>query len=102
MVQTNKEWWQSAKLLKYVDSQEEMNNYGADLDKYNNAKWIDFYWSNRKWLFLARMWLYTSVWKWHFGMGSVDFTRPGLEQKFACESAEKVGANLEFLGAEAD
>ena len=25
--------------------------------------------------------------------------RPGLEMKFACESAEKVGANLEFMGA---
>jgi hypothetical protein len=48
------------------------------------------------------MWLYTKVWKMHFGFGNTDFTRPGLESKFACESAEKVGANLEFMGAEAD
>ena len=27
---------------------------------------------------------------------------PGLEAKFACESAEKVGANLQFLGPELD
>lgn len=64
---------------------------------------MDFYYSNRKWLFLARLWLYTKVWKMHFGFGgNVDWTRPGLEQKFACESAEKVGANLEFMGAETD
>lgn len=28
--------------------------------------------------------------------------RPGLETKFACESAEKVGARLDFLGPELD
>jgi pheromone shutdown protein TraB len=26
--------------------------------------------------------------------------RPGIEMKTACESAEKVGAHLEFLGPE--
>ena len=37
----------------------------------------------------------------HFGFGfDYDFTRPGLEVKFACESADKVGAKLEFLGPE--
>ena len=58
MVQTSNEWWQAAKLLKYVDTQEEMNNYAKDLDKFSNYKWVDIYWSNRKWLFLARLWLY--------------------------------------------
>ena len=28
--------------------------------------------------------------------------RPGIEIKFACEEAEKVGTKLEFLGAELD
>lgn len=28
--------------------------------------------------------------------------RPGIEVKFACEEAEKVGAKLDFLGAELD
>lgn len=26
--------------------------------------------------------------------------KPGLETKFACEEAEKIGANLYFLGTE--
>lgn len=102
LVQTSKEWWDNAKLLKYVDSQEEMNNYSSALDKHSNFQDIDFYYSNRKWLFLSRLWLYAKVWKLHFGFaGFVDFVRPGLESKFACESAEKVGANLEFMGPEA-
>lgn len=101
MVQTNQEWWNNAKLLKYCDSQEEMDNYGPLLDKHSNYKWIDYYRSNRKWLFLSRLWLYAKVWKLHFGFGyDYDFTRPGLEVKFACESADKVGAKLEFLGPE--
>jgi len=32
----------------------------------------------------------------------MNFFRPGIEIKFACEEAEKVGAKLEFLGAELD
>jgi len=57
-----------------------MTPYGSDLDKYNNYKYVDYYWSNRKWLFLARIWLYSKVWKLHFGFPHyVDFTRPGLE-----------------------
>ena len=28
--------------------------------------------------------------------------RPGLEIKFACEAAEKVGAEIKFLGSELD
>ena len=35
MVQTNSEWWDAAKLLKYVDSQEEMNHYNDELDKFS-------------------------------------------------------------------
>lgn len=27
MVQTNSEWWETAQMLRYVDSQEELNNY---------------------------------------------------------------------------
>ena len=80
-----------------------MNNYAKDLDKFSNYKWVDFYWSNRKWLFLARLWLYQKAWRMHYGFGfEYDFTRPGLEAKFACESAEKVGAKLQFLGPESD
>lgn len=34
MVQTNAQWWDSAKLLQYVDSQQEFEHYNQHLDKY--------------------------------------------------------------------
>ena len=34
MVMTNKEWWNTAKMLKYVDSQGEFDHYNKHLDKY--------------------------------------------------------------------
>jgi len=36
LVQANARWWESARTLQYVDSQEEFNNYGKDLDKYDD------------------------------------------------------------------
>lgn len=39
--------------------------------------------------------------QWHFRWGhDFKFWLPGLEIKFACEAAEKVGADLQFLGSE--
>ena len=32
MVQTSEDWWDHAKLLKYVDSQEELDHYSGTLD----------------------------------------------------------------------
>lgn len=54
-------------------------------------------------MFLARLYFYHFFFKLHYRFG-FDFNplRPGLEAKFACESAEKVGAKLSFLGAELD
>jgi len=61
------------------------------------------YKAQRQWLFKTRLWLYSFVFKWHFRLGfDFNFYRPGLETKFACEAAEKVGANLEFAGPELD
>jgi hypothetical protein len=40
-----------------VDSQEEMSRYENYLSKDGN-KWLEFYWSTRKFLFLARWALY--------------------------------------------
>jgi len=37
MVQTNQEWWKTAKMLQYVDSQEEFAQYNTHLDKYSSA-----------------------------------------------------------------
>jgi pheromone shutdown protein TraB len=34
IVQTSEEWWNSARSLQYVDSQEEMNKYGNRLQRY--------------------------------------------------------------------
>jgi len=101
MVQTNQNWWNNAKLLKYVDSQEEMNNYSDSLVKASAGDEVDFYFSNRKWLFMARFYLYSWLFKWHFRFGfDFKFYQPGLEVKKACEAAESVGANLQFLGSE--
>lgn len=103
MVQTSQEWWDNAKLLKYVDSQDELNHYSSDLDRYSNAKYQDIYYSSRRWLKLFKFRLNCWLYQWHFGLKH-DFNplRPGLEVKSACEAAEKVGAKLDFLGPELD
>ena len=87
--------------MKYVDSQEEMNKYAGELDRHSNMKTFDYYYSNRKWIAMFRLGLYNSMLRMHFGF-TPEFQplRPGLEVKFACEAAEKVGANLSFLGPE--
>jgi len=41
------------------------------------------------------------LFKYHFNI-PFNFLRPGLEMKYACEEAQKVGAKLHFLGAELD
>ena len=103
LVQTSPEWWKNARSLKYVDSQEEMSRYGEDLDKHSNMKTIDYYYSNRKWVSLMRLGIYNALFRFHFGFWSgFQPFRPGLEVKNACEAAEKVGANLEFMGPELD
>lgn len=54
-------------------------------------------------MFLARFGLYYSLFQWHFRFGyDFKFWRPGLEVKFACEAAEKVGAKITFMGPELD
>ena len=78
-----------------------MNKYSAELDRHSNMKTIDYYWSNRRWSQLLRLGIYNALFRNHFGF-MADFMpmRPGLEIKFACEAAEKVGANIEFMGPE--
>jgi hypothetical protein len=49
------------------------------------------------------MWLYFQCFTWHYKLGyDFTFATPGIEVKFACEAAEKVGAKVHFLGAELD
>ena len=99
LVQTSPEWWNNARCLQYVDSQAEMNHYNKELDRHSNLSSFCYYWNNRRWLGLLRLTLYKSLFRYHFGFkDDFDLMRPGLEMKFACESAERVGANLEFMG----
>ena len=54
-------------------------------------------------LFWFRFYSYAFFWRLHFKIpGTFHFTKPGLEMKYACEEANKVGAQLHFLGAELD
>ena len=69
LVQSSPEWWDHAKRLKYVESQEEMNNYSGTLERHNNWKSFDFYYSTRRWIFLARFFSYGLLWRNHFMFG---------------------------------
>jgi hypothetical protein len=78
-----------------------MDRYQKYLTRALNQLWLEPYWSVRKWSFLTRWFIYYGMFQWHFRFGyEFKFWLPGLEMKFACEAAEKVGADLQFLGAE--
>lgn len=77
--------------------------YRSRLNRYLNKPLIDMYFNNRKWIFLARLYMYKVLFDFHFRLGyDFNFLAPGLETKFACEAAESVGAKLEFAGGEMD
>lgn len=102
LVQTSPEWWSNARLMQYVDSQAEMDKYAPELDRWSNMRSYDYYHSNRKWLSMLRLGLYNFMFRTHFGFRDEAWHRPGLEIKFACEAAEKTGAQLKFMGPELD
>ena len=96
LVQTNKNWWNLSKKLEFVDSQEEFESYHKYLDQYTYSRGLfDYLHATRKFLAYFRFSLYSLCFKWHFRLGA-DFNimKPGVEMKFACEEAEKSGANL--------
>jgi hypothetical protein len=77
-----------------------MNRYQTYLDTDKNH-WREYYWSFRKLIFIGRWAMYWSTFKLHFRLGfDFKFWLPGIEAKYACEAAEKVGAELRFLGSE--
>jgi hypothetical protein len=77
-----------------------MNRYQTYLDTDKNH-WREYYWSFRKLIFIGRWALYWNTFKLHFRFGfDFKFWLPGIEAKYACEAAEKVGAQLRFLGSE--
>jgi len=63
-----------------------------------------YYWNpSRAPVFWFRFYTYMAAFKLHFRIpNNYTFLKPGLEVKFACEEAEKLGANLQFLGTEFD
>lgn len=72
-----------------------MEKYTKKLSESLVPNAVDYYSSQRKWLFLSRISMYLALFQWHFRFGSnFTFLRPGLETKFACEAAEAVGAKL--------
>ena len=90
-------------MLKYVNSQDEMRQYDSMLDKMSVSRWTDIYWASRKFIQLARLYMYQQLYLWHFGFSKdFSFMRPGLEVKLACEAAEQTGAHIHFAGNEID
>jgi len=89
MVQTNQAWWDSAKRLQYVHSQEEFNHYRDDLTKVHHApRCFDMWSSNRRVLFWARFYMYGFFFKMHFRFPTnFKWLIPGLEVKYALEEA---------------
>ena len=67
LVQTSPQWWDNARSLKFVDSQDEMNKYAPELDRWSNLRTFDYYFSNRKWLQLMRIGAYNALFRHHFG-----------------------------------
>ena len=54
--------------------------------------------SSRANFFWFRYYAYMALFRHHFSL-SENYTKPGLEIKFALEEAEKIGAKTYFLGA---
>ena len=101
MVMVNDLWRDKAKMVKFVDSQEEFENYKTYFKGFDNVRWREFYNNSRKWIFLTRLYLYGAAFRMHFRLGSIaTFMEPGVEYKFALEAADRVGAQVEFLGPE--
>lgn len=101
LVQTDEKWWETAKLLQYVDSQGEFAQYNKHLDKYTQMNSINMWSPTRAPLFWFKFYAYSLMFKMHFKFPqNFTFLSPGLETKFALEEAEKIGAKTYFLGAE--
>ncbi len=94
-------WWKIASILRFVENQEEFDRYKSYFNNVDSFKNMDMSYA-RALVFYPRIWLLKQCLRFHFNFRNYDPTREGLEIKFACESAEDVGAKLEFLGSELD
>ena len=66
MVQTNQEWWNTAKMLKYVDSQGEFEHYNKHLDKYTQMQSFNMWNPTRAPVFWFRFYTYAAMFKLHY------------------------------------
>ena len=100
MVMTSPEWWDSARLIEGVHSQEDFDMYYNEVLKNIDDFDVDTSWFRGS-VFWIRILLMKIFLKMTYLPGShFRFYEPGLEIKYACEEAEKLGAELHFLGAE--
>lgn len=100
MCMVSPEWWDSARLIEGVHSQDDFNKYHeAILREIDDFKVDTSYFRGA--VFDARMKILTLALILSYRTGShFKFYVPGLEMKYACEEAEKLGADLHFLGPE--
>ena len=66
MVQCNHQWWNTAQMLHFVQSQEEMNGYSEHLDKYTLFRSFDMWSPTRSLAFWGRFRLYTALFHRHY------------------------------------
>lgn len=100
LVMCSQDWWNHAKIIEGVNSQEEFDSYSEEfLSEIDEFK-VDTS-TVRGIIFWTRIWMMRLFLKMNFMISKeFNFWVPGLEMKYACESAEKVGAKLMFLGPE--
>lgn len=98
-VQCNAQWWETAKHIKDVSSQEEMNVYNDVLRKTYNWQIESGMRTFRNLVFWLRFYSWLAAVNCAKAFNS-DFHPflPGLEVKYALEEAEKLGANVVFGG----
>lgn len=93
-VQAPQEWGRAIELLQYVKSQEEMNKANNHLSQFVGIRSLN---SN------IRFQLFNIIYK---SFAAIPFNlnpfAPGLEVKYAIESAKKVGAKVVYLDSEFD
>lgn len=102
MVMASNEWWNTTKLMDTNDSQIEFTNYNLSfLNKFHEYK-VDHS-AFRGTVFAIRFSMFSLALRYLYKIQDhFEFYLPGLEIKYACEEAEKLGADLQFLGPELD
>jgi hypothetical protein len=97
-VQTNEKWWNGAKMLNYIKSEEEMNKAKPELAKAFEYKLIP---GIKTSLYELRFNIFNFLFKNIYGLPlEYNPVSPGLEVKYALEEAEKAGSKIVYLGYE--